>query len=60
MDNEDSMIVSDMHSYIYKGVSFVYPKATHGACVIHLERNITSKFKKPGLSVLFLGATKTF
>ncbi|KAG7552562.1 Zinc finger PMZ-type [Arabidopsis thaliana x Arabidopsis arenosa] len=59
-DSEDLMIVSDRHSSIYKGLSVVYPKAHHGACVVHLERNISTYYSKYGFSGLFFSAAKAY
>ncbi|XP_020866372.1 uncharacterized protein LOC110224541 [Arabidopsis lyrata subsp. lyrata] len=59
-DNEDLMIVSDRHSSIYKGLSVVYPKAHHGACAVHLERNISTHYGKYGVSGLFFSAAKAY
>ncbi|KAG7559206.1 MULE transposase domain [Arabidopsis thaliana x Arabidopsis arenosa] len=59
-DSEDLMIVSDRHSSIYKGLSVVYPKAHHGSCVVHLERNISTYYSKYGVSGLFFSAAKAY
>ncbi|KAG7588868.1 Nucleic acid-binding OB-fold [Arabidopsis suecica] len=59
-DSEDLMIVSDRHSSIYKGLSVVYPKAHHGACAVHLERNISTYYGKYGVSGLFFSAAKAY
>lgn len=42
-------IISDRHLSIYTAKHRVFPKAHHGACIVHLERNVTSKFKNKGL-----------
>lgn len=59
-DSGELTIVTDRHSSIYKGVSTVYPKACHGACIVHLERNVSSNNVKYGVSGLFLSAAKAY
>lgn len=43
-------ILSDRHQSIYVAKSCVFPKAHHGACIVHLERNVTARFKSKGLA----------
>ena len=59
-DSDDLMIVSDRHSSIYKGLSVVYPRAHHGACAVHLERNLSTYYGKFGVSALFFSAAKAY
>ncbi|XP_010513344.1 PREDICTED: uncharacterized protein LOC104789323 [Camelina sativa] len=48
-DGETLTFVSDRHSSIYTGLRRLYPRARHGACVVHLQRNVALKFKKKNL-----------
>ncbi|CAH9062888.1 unnamed protein product [Cuscuta europaea] len=41
----DLYVVSDRHKGLIKAVSELLPHASHGFCVAHLGRNITSKFR---------------
>ncbi|AAD12675.1 Similar to gi/3047071 F7N22.10 maize transposon MuDR homolog from Arabidopsis thaliana BAC gb/AF058825 [Arabidopsis thaliana] len=59
-DSDDLLIVSDRHSSIYKGLSVVYPRAHHGACAVHLERNLSTYYGKFGVSALFFSAAKAY
>ncbi|XP_024013369.1 uncharacterized protein LOC112087730 [Eutrema salsugineum] len=51
-DSTNLSIISDRHRSILTAVKHVYPRAHHGACVVHLQRNVTSRFKNKGLSKL--------
>ncbi|XP_010489992.1 PREDICTED: uncharacterized protein LOC104767701 [Camelina sativa] len=59
-DDEDLMIVSNRHSSIYEGISVVYPNAHHGACIVHLERNISTSYNRFGVFGLFISAAKAY
>lgn len=59
-DSKDLVIVSDRHRSIYAGVGQVYPKAFHGACAVHIERNVRVKFPKKGVSNLVSKAARAF
>lgn len=52
VDGPDLSIVSDRHRSIYKAKEEAYPKAFHGACLVHLTRNVKNKFKKRGKYLL--------
>lgn len=58
-DSEDLVIVSDRHRSIYAGIGHVYPKAFHGACAVHIERNVR-QFAGKGLSCLVGKAARAF
>lgn len=49
-DSVSLTIISDRHQSIYAAKSRVFPKAHHGACIVHLERNVTARFKNKGLA----------
>ena len=59
-DATDLVIVSDRHASIYAGIGQVYPKAFHGACAVHIERNVRAKFPKKGVSNLVSKAARAF
>lgn len=52
--------VSYRHASIRRGIQKVFPKAGHGYCHVHLECNVSAKFKYKGLSNLVGRAAKTF
>ena len=60
LDAADLVIVSDRHASIYAGVGQVYPRAFHGACAVHIERNVRSKFPKKGVSNLVCKGARAF
>ncbi|CAE5986636.1 unnamed protein product [Arabidopsis arenosa] len=38
----------------------VYPRAVHGACIVHLQRNVATKFKQKMLAPLISKAARAF
>lgn len=58
-DAEDLVIVSDRRRSIYAGLSAVYPLAFHGACVVHIERNVRH-YSGKGLASLVGKAARAF
>lgn len=58
-DEEDSVIVSDRAKSIYVGLREVYPLAFHGACAVHLEKNVRH-FSGKGLGSLVSKAARAF
>ncbi|KAG7594112.1 Zinc finger SWIM-type [Arabidopsis thaliana x Arabidopsis arenosa] len=52
--------VSDRHSSIYSSLRKVFPNAAHAACVVHLQRNISSIFKAKTLSFLVSRAAQAY
>lgn len=59
-DAEDLVLLSDRHRYIYAAVRKVYSLAFHGACAVHIERNIRAKNLGTGLSFLVGKAARAF
>ncbi|CAD5318194.1 unnamed protein product [Arabidopsis thaliana] len=59
-DAKNLVIVSDRHASIYGGIRQVYPKVFHGACAVHIERNVRVKFPKKGVSNLVSKASRAF
>ncbi|KAG7564838.1 Zinc finger SWIM-type [Arabidopsis suecica] len=58
-DSEDLVIISDRHRAIYAGLLEVYPLAFHGACAVHIERNV-KHFSGKGLACLVGKAARAF
>ncbi|KFK40955.1 hypothetical protein AALP_AA2G066100 [Arabis alpina] len=59
-DSRDLVFISDRHISIYSGLQKVYPLAGHGACVVHLARNIAARFKGKRLPSLMVLAARKF
>ncbi|XP_024011092.1 uncharacterized protein LOC112086410 [Eutrema salsugineum] len=59
-DSHDLVFVSDRHNSIFAGLRKVYPMAQHCACVVHLQRNVQSIFKKKHLSYLVSQAARAY
>ncbi|KAL0854686.1 hypothetical protein Bca101_059838 [Brassica carinata] len=49
-DSNTLSIISDRHSSILKAMRTVFPKSNHGACIVHLMRNVISRYKNQGLA----------
>ncbi|XP_024010363.1 uncharacterized protein LOC112085384 [Eutrema salsugineum] len=59
-DDRGVMFISDRHSSIYSRLRKVYPSAVHGACLVHLARNVTTRFKESRLPALMVLAAKAY
>ncbi|XP_059295683.1 uncharacterized protein LOC132049026 [Lycium ferocissimum] len=62
-ENRDNMcVVSDRHESIIKAVSRVYPTVPHLACIWHLWKNVTKKYKSNDevLSPVFYALAKAY
>ncbi|XP_024009248.1 uncharacterized protein LOC112084359 [Eutrema salsugineum] len=59
-DEKGVMFISVRHSSIYSGLKKVYPSVGHGACLVHLARNVTTKFKESCLPSLMVRAAKAY
>lgn len=52
-DADDLVFVLDRHNSIYAALRTVYPLARHGACAVHLYRNVKSRYaRQQGLAHL--------
>ncbi|XP_024006495.1 uncharacterized protein LOC112083005 [Eutrema salsugineum] len=52
LDGKYLTIISDRYLSIYAAKKQIYPNAHHGACIVHLARNVVEKFKSKGLGKL--------
>ncbi|XP_023640325.1 uncharacterized protein LOC111831047 [Capsella rubella] len=57
---EDLVFLSDRHAAINAALSKVYPLAHHGACVVHLHRNVKSNFQCERLAGMVSNAARAF
>lgn len=60
-DSSNLVFVSDRHNSIYAAMRAEFPLAKHGACVVHLYRNVKSRFSRSrGLPYLVTQAATTY
>ncbi|XP_023639528.1 uncharacterized protein LOC17890225 [Capsella rubella] len=60
-DDADLVFVSDRHNSIYAALRKVYPLAKHGACSVHLYRNVKSIYaRQKGLGYLVAKAAAAY
>lgn len=59
-DSTSLSIISDRHSSLLKARAIVFPKAHHGACIVHIMRNVVSRYKSKGLAKLVCAAAFSF
>ncbi|CAA7025523.1 unnamed protein product [Microthlaspi erraticum] len=59
-DSADLVFVSKWQSSIYTSIRQVYPKASHGVCVVHLHRHVCSVFNSRHLADLVVKAARAF
>ncbi|KAJ3667555.1 hypothetical protein LUZ61_023109 [Rhynchospora tenuis] len=45
-------LISDRHSSIRAAKQIAFPMANHGACIVHIQRNVNAKFRSKGLAKL--------
>ncbi|XP_013726756.1 uncharacterized protein LOC106430509 [Brassica napus] len=53
-DSPSLAIISDRAVCISNAVSKIYPQAKHGACIVHLTRNVNSRFSSKHLAELVM------
>ncbi|CAA7044462.1 unnamed protein product [Microthlaspi erraticum] len=59
-DSPDLVFFSDRHPSIYPAIAMVFPQAHHGACTVHLWRNVRDRFKSKRLANLMSAAARCF
>ncbi|CAA7015041.1 unnamed protein product [Microthlaspi erraticum] len=59
-DEESLTFVSERHSSIYAGLGKMYPKSSHSACIVHLQRNVAAKFKLRVLGPMISKAARAY
>ncbi|KAG7557021.1 Zinc finger SWIM-type [Arabidopsis suecica] len=60
-DSSDLVFVSDRHNSIYAALRSVYPLARHGACAVHLYRNVKTRFaRQQGLAYAVAKAASAY
>lgn len=53
-------IISDRAVCIANSVKLVYPKVKHGVCIVHLARNVNSRFSSKRLSKMVIYAAMAY
>ena len=53
----DMIIISDQHISIKNTVASVFLEATHGLCGFHMKNNVSSTYKNPDVTTLFVKAS---
>ncbi|XP_010430913.1 PREDICTED: uncharacterized protein LOC104715176 [Camelina sativa] len=59
-DSNTLTIISDRCQSIYVAKKRVFPRAHHGACIVHLARNVNAKFHNKGLAKLVTNAAYAY
>ncbi|XP_024007770.1 uncharacterized protein LOC112083889 [Eutrema salsugineum] len=59
-DSSDLTIISDRHGGIAKAKKKWYPQSHHGACLVHIQRNVHAKYKGSGQKGLVGKAGEAF
>ncbi|RID49827.1 hypothetical protein BRARA_H00600 [Brassica rapa] len=59
-DSTSLTIISNRHASILKAKALVFPKAHFAACIVHIMRNVVSRFKSKGLAKLVCAAAFSF
>ena len=54
------IIISDRHISIKNTVASVFPKAAHGLCGFHMKNNVSSTYKNPNVTTLFVKASRVY
>ncbi|XP_056853655.1 uncharacterized protein LOC130503002, partial [Raphanus sativus] len=59
-DSTNLTIISDRAAAIIKAKRTVFPMSHHGACIVHLMRNVVSRYKNKGLAKMVCEAAFSF
>lgn len=59
-DSNALTIISDRNNSLLKAKQIVFPKAHHGACIVHIMRNVVSRFKNKGLAKMVCAAAFSY
>ena len=54
------IIISDRHICIKNAVASVFPEAAHGLCGFHMKNNVSSTYKNPDVTTLFVNASRVY
>lgn len=59
-DNSDLTIISERHGSIYTAKDDWYPRSHHGACLVHLQRNVQGMYGGKGMKTMVGRAGQVF
>ena len=54
------IIIFDRHINIKTAVASVFPEAAHGLCSFHMKNNVSSTYKNPDITTLFVKASRVY
>ena len=54
------IIILDRHISIKNVVASVFPDAAHGFCSFHIKNNVSSTYKNPDVTTLFVKASRVY
>ena len=56
----DMIIISDWHTSIKNAIASVFSEAAHGLCGFHIKNNVSSTYKNPDVTTLFVKASRVY
>ena len=56
----DMIIISDQHISIKNKVASVFSKAAYGLCGFHMKNNVSSTYKNPNVTTLFVKTSRVY
>ena len=54
------IIISNRHISIKNAIASVFPKAAHSFCGFYMKNNVSSTYKNPDVTTLFVKALKVY
>ena len=54
------IIISDRHISIKNTIASVFLEAAHGLCSFHMKNNVSSTYKNPNVTTLFVKASRMY
>ena len=54
------IIISDRHISIKNVIASVFSEAAHGLCGFHMKNNVSSTYKNPDVTTLFVKASRVY
>ena len=56
----DMIIISNRHISIKNAVASVFSEAAHGLCAFHMKNNVSSTYRNPDVTTLFVKASRVY
>ena len=54
------IIILDRHISIKNAVASVFPEVAHGLCNFHMKNNVSSAYKNPDVTTLFVKVSRVY